>query len=199
MRNPCFVPSLFAWALAAVMAVALPGIHSAQAATPNQQLSRQLPPGVSLSRASITETAAALHVAVADNPRSSGSLTEAALVAKSKSKGRKLTASEVKIIVSAAFSAAPGESSDILQMSLAMYPQYADELNALALNPDRGSPESSAPVNNAPDGFNTPEDLYGGFGVGFGPGFPGSPGFSGSSPSGAIALPGGALTADVNG
>ena len=120
-------------------------------------------------------------------------MTEAALVAKTKSKGKKLSAAEVKTIVSAAFNAAPDESSDILQMALAIYPQYADELNGLAANP------GSAPVNNAPDGFNTPQDLYGGFGVGFGPGFPGSPGFTGSTPSGAIALPGGDLTSVVNG
>ena len=72
-----------------------------------------------------------------------------------------------------------------------MQPGCADSLNALVANPTSTS--------NAPSGFDTPQDLYGGFGVGFGPGFPGSPGFTGSTPSGAIALPSGDVTSVVNG
>ena len=64
-------------------------------------------------------------------------------------------------------------------MALSLHPECADSLNALLATTN----------GNAPSGFDTPQDLYGGFGVGFGPGFPGSPGFTGSPPSGAISLP----------
>ena len=66
-------------------------------------------------------------------------------------------------------------------MALSLHPECSDTLNALLT--------TEVTNNNAPNGFDTPGDLYGGFGVGFGPGFPGSPGFTGSPPSGAIALP----------
>ena len=46
----------------------------------------------------------------------------------------------------------------------------------------------------------TDRDISGlGFGGGFGPDFPGAPGFTGSPPSGGIALPPVAVTSVVNG
>ena len=101
-----------------------------------------------------------------------------------------LSCSSLTKIVNGALSAAPRRSSDIVQMALSLHPECADQLNALLL---------SSPVNNGPDGFNTPSDEYGGFGVGFGVGFPGSPGFVGSPPSGAIALPPTVVTEVLNG
>ena len=103
--------------------------------------------------------------------------------------------------------AAPTQSSALLDAASALCPECADEL-AAALRQgddknvvdDKNGPAHAAaadPATNNPTGLgnNDPAvdgDLsdrnYGG--LGFGPGFPGSPGFVGSSPSGAIALPG---------
>ena len=146
MRKSLLSSSLFAWALAAVMAVALPGAHSAWAASARGELSAELPGGVTLAKASVAQTADALHSAVAKNPGMASGLTETALVAKTKSKGKKLTVGEVKLLVNAALSAAPEKSSEIIQVALSLYPQYADQLNELALNP----------INNGPNGFNSP-------------------------------------------
>ena len=60
-----------------------------------------------------------------------------------------------------------------------LHPECADELNKLVNN-------TGSEVNGA--GLYAPADDYG-FGVGFGPGFPGAPGFVGSAPSGGFALP----------
>ena len=192
MRKSLFAPSFLAWTLAAVMAVLLPGTHSAWAASASQQLSAQLPGGVTLSSASVKETAAALGEAITKNPKMALALTESAIMAKTSRHGRgSLSCSSLTKIVGSAINAAPSQSSEIVQLALSMHPGCADSLNALVA--------TAAPTSNAPNGFNTPQDLYGGFGVGFGAGFPGSPGFTGSTPSGAIALPGGDLTSVVNG
>ena len=190
MRKSFLAPSVLAWALAAVLALTLIGAPSARAASAAEQLGAQLPAGVTLSKATVEETAAALSAAIVKNPKMAVSLTETAIRAKTPRPGHgTLSCGSLVKIVSAATNAAPSKSSDIVQMALSDRPGCADELNALVV----GS------TSNAPSGFNTPQDLYGGFGVGFGPGFPGSPGFSGSEPSGAIALPGGSLTNAING
>ncbi len=197
MRKFKFAP----WALAAVMAVAAPGIPSVWAlssAGTVSLLKSELPPGVTLSSASISETASALGAAVASRPDAAVGLTEVAILAKTPKKGHgRLSVSSLVEIVQAAIQAAPQEANDIVEMALTLHPEAADALNGLLTNPEVQVRRSGA--NNAPDGFNTPNDLYQGFGVGFGPGFPGSPGFSGSTPSGAIALPPEQVTSVLNG
>ena len=166
------------------------GAPSARAAATKasaNQISAQLPVGVTLSSATVSQTAAALSRAVTANPSQAVNLTQTALVAKTPKKG-KLSANSVVSLVKAAMQAAPQMANDILQMALAMYPEYADALNILVANP----------TSNGTDGFVDPTEQYGGFGVGFGPGFPGSPGFTGSPPSGAIALPPPAVTTTLN-
>ncbi len=193
MRKSLFAPSFLAWTLAAVMAVTLPGAHFAWAASASEQLSEQLPGGLTLSRATVSETASALGAAISANPRMALALTETAIMAKTPKRRRGgLSCSSLTKLVGSAINAAPSQSSEIVQLALSMQPGCADSLNALVANP-------TSSTGNAPSGFNTPEELYGGFGVGVGPGFPGSPGFTGSPPSGAIALPGGDLTSVVNG
>lgn len=197
MRKFKFVPLAFA----ALLAVAAPGIPSGWAlpsAGTVSALKSQLPAGVSLSSATISETASALGAAVAAHPESAVGLTEAAILAKTPKKGHgTLSCQSLTKIVNAAVNAAPEKSSDVIQMALSLHPQCADELNALLTNPEERVRLSSG--GNAPDGFKTPNDEYAGFGVGFGPGFPGSPGFSGSTPSGAIALPPEQVTSVLNG
>lgn len=180
------------WALAAIAAVALPGAQPARAAsspTNAQLLAAELPEGVTLAKASVGDTVKALSAAASKHPELAVGLTKVAVRAKTPKSGQgEANCSTVSKIVSAAINAAPAQSSDITQMALSMHPECADSLNNVL----------STPYTNAPDGFDTPSDQYGGFGVGFGPGFPGSPGFVGSPPSGAIALPPSAVTSTVN-
>lgn len=144
-------------------------------------LSAQLPAGTTLAGANCDQTSKALANAVAQKPEMATGLTQAAVLARTPKQGQgTLSCDCLTKIVGAGVAAAPAQSNEIVQMALSLHPECSDQLNALLSTP--ASP-------NSPDGFNTPGDLYGGFGVGFGPGFPGSPGFTGSPPSGAIALP----------
>ncbi len=84
-------------------------------------------------------------------------------------------------IVTRGIEAAPRTASDISHGAL-------DCARIAPTRSTRGRKPRRSNGVNAPDGSFATDD-YGGFGVGFGPGFPGSPGFTGSAPSGAIALP----------
>ena len=165
-------------------AVALSSVAPAQAASgsaSSRLLAAQLPAGVTLTAASVPQTASALRSAVREKPEMATSLTRTAVLARTPRQGQgELSCADLNKIVSQGVDGAPSQSNEIVQVALSLHPECADSLNALL---------TSAPANNAPSGFDTPQDLYGGFGVGFGPGFPGSPGFTGSPPSGAIALP----------
>ena len=176
-QTPCGLP----WLLAALTAVTLTGsAWAASMSATTRMLSSQLPAGVTLAKASVNQTAKALGSAASQNPEMAPTLTEVAVLARTPKQGQgELSCDDLNKIVRASVNAAPAQSSRTVQMALSLHPECADSLNALLANP----------ASNAPDGFNTPQDLYGGFGVGFGPGFPGSPGFTGSPPSGAIALP----------
>ena len=183
------------WVLAAMLAVTLPGVTpawSASSSATTKLLSSQLPSGVTLARASVPQTAKALNAAASQRPDLATSLTEVAVLARTPKQGQgELSCEDLVKIVSAGVNGAPAQANAIVQMALSLHPECADALNALLANPN----------GNAPDGFNTPSDIYGGFGVGFGPGFPGSPGFTGSPPSGAISLPpaNNPVTSTVNG
>ncbi len=108
----------------------------------------------------------------------------------------------------ASVAAAPRRVSDILDLATLLYPdctpEFAEALQAydsgIRTGQGTGDPSGSTDFNS-PMGVSISggDNDTGGFGVGFGPGFPGSPGFTGSGPSGGIALPPGALTSVVNG
>ena len=182
MRNIQFRRGL-PWVLAAA-AVAFSGAPSAWAApagAATKMLSEQFPSGTTLARANCDQTSKALSSAVSQKPEMATSLTQAAVLARTPKQGQgTLSCDCLTKLVGAGVAAAPAQSNEIVQMALSLHPECSDQLNALLTTP--ASP-------NAPDGYGTANDLYGGFGVGFGPGFPGSPGFTGSPPSGAIALP----------
>ena len=169
-----------------MMAVTLAGASSVSAAptgASTRLLSSQLPPGTTLARASVAQTAKAFGQAVGQRPDLAVDLTKVAVLARTPKQNQgQLSCEDLYKIVNAGVNAANNKSSEIVQSALSLHPECADTLNTLLDNP-------ATVTNNGPDGFNTPGDLYGGFGVGFGPGFPGSPGFTGSPPSGAIALP----------
>ena len=164
-----------------MMAVALSGVSSASAATSAQILGSQLPAGTTLAKASVAQTANALESAVAKHPDMSVSLTRVAVMARTPKTGQgELSCENLDKIIRGGVNGAPSHSREIVEEAVTLHPESSESLNALITEPHR---------SNAPNGVDTPGDLYGGFGVGFGPGFPGSPGFTGSPPSGAIALP----------
>ena len=131
----------------------------------------------------------------------------------------KLPCTCVGRLLRASISAAPEKASTLLELASSLYPDCADALEAAvqvmddknvvddkngpaaahrpdgtrnatnyAANDPANGVDGSKPFSNSPDSFDPSVEATG-FGVGFGPGFPGSPGFTGSSPSGAIALP----------
>ena len=208
MRNTIFGRRGLPLALAAVLVVSLPATRPAQAvamSNTRELLTSELPPGVTLQRASVDQTADAVHAAVKARPDLATDIVRVAITAKMGRhhdfKDAKDFGSHdpencdmVRHITRAAVSAAPDRASDITQMALSLDPGCADALNAVN-GTDAYDPSLT-------QGYNSPDDIYGGFGVGFGPGFPGSPGFTGSPPSGAIALPSATpaqVTTTVNG
>ncbi len=119
----------------------------------------------------------------------------------------------------ASVAAAPRRSSEFLDLALELYPDCAPEFaGALSDFNSQNYLTGTGPKGAGPNGENSPAasalnspmgaSMFdstdpgigdGGFGVGFGPGFPGSPGFTGSAPSGGIALPPAAVTSVLNG
>lgn len=183
--------------MAAVLALTLPGVRSARAVADGSAtslLSSELPPRVTLRNATNDQLDSAVRAAVKAHPEMAPNIVRAAILARTpRREGKELDAKDgatapcpaVVGIVRSAEDADPGRASDITQVALSMCPDCADSLNSVVGN------QANNGVNdiNDPGLYNTPNDFYGGFGVGFGPGFPGSPGFTGSAPSGAIALP----------
>ncbi len=207
MRNTIFGRRGLPLALAAVLVVSLPATRPARAVAMNntrELLASELPSGVTLQRATVDQTATAVHAAVKARPDLATDIVRVAIMsrmgrrhdfkdAKDAQSGDPEMCDGVRRITRAAISAAPDRANDITQMALSLAPGCADSLNAVSTDPNDPS---------LTQGYNSPDDIYGGFGVGFGPGFPGSPGFTGSPPSGAIALPSATpsqVTTTVNG
>ena len=169
-------------AFAAVLAVAATTAHAAEsAAAARSQLSAELPAGVSLAKASIDQTAGAVRAAVAKDTADATELLRVAIMSKEPKQGRgKLACADVAKLTRSAIASDSAAASQLVDTAASLHPECADDLNAL-LGTNTGDLSSGA-------GLNGPAEEYG-FGVGFGPGFPGSPGFVGSTPSGAFALP----------
>ena len=168
------------WVLATLMVVALPGVKSTFAAMSSAQiLSSQLPAGVTLSKATVKQTASALHEAVAKNHDAAVSLLDAAITAKSK--GGNLSCGGVSSLVDAAKSSAPEKSRELTEAAMSMKPECGD---ALSQGARAGSDTGGGILGSV--GQAAGEEAQG-FGAGLGAGFPGSPGFIGSAPSGAFA------------
>ena len=187
--------------------------------SPSALLRAELPPDVAVGKAPCDLLVRALHRAVLAHRSQSSALLTVALTGDQPAGRSKLDlpCACTRQLFHAAASADPGHASLLLEQAVSLRPACADELQreAQELNDknvvndfkdaaadpasrrksegfDPSFRDGLVPVadpGNAPTGFDTPGDLYGGFGVGFGPGFPGSPGFTGSTPSGAIALP----------
>ncbi len=120
---------------------------------------------------------------MAKNPDLAVRLTEAAIKAR-ESKKSGLSCSQLRSLVDAAISAAPGKSREIVEAAMAMKPECGEELNR-SVGAGRVGPQGGILGTVGQN----PTDEAQGFGAGLGSGFPGSPGFIGSAPSGAFAFP----------
>lgn len=172
--------SRLSWAAALLMVVALGAADSAFAVTASQKLGAELPAGVTLRTAKLSQTVEALGKAVAATPESAVALTDAAISAES-SKKRGLSCAGLRSLVDAASASAPGKSREIVESAMSMKPECSQELNG-SLN----APRTGSIIGAVGD---EPTLAAQGFGAGLGAGFAGSPGFIGSSPSGATAFP----------
>ena len=194
-------------ALAAVLAVTAPGIpqlHAAARLSNAALLAAQLPNGETLDSAPMKDVSAAVRSAVAKRPAAASEIVRIAIQAKTP-KRRSIACGAISDLVSSGVSSAPGRAREISEMAMAIAPDCADAIAQAVRSPATGTtgsiantPTTGAIVPGSTTGETTGVDNGGSttatpnagdFGAGFGPGFPGSPGFSGSSPSGGFALP----------
>ena len=159
------------WALAACLALGAlpaPAVHAATDAANAAALSTNLPPSVTLAKASVDQVAKALHEAVIQHHDDAVDLLKIAILAKTPKQGHgELSCPDLKKLVRAATSAATDKASQLVDMAASLHPECADDLQEMLAGALGG-------------------DEAGGLA---GPGFPGSPGFVGSPPNGAVALP----------
>ena len=171
-------------AIAAVLAVTATTAHAAATismAAARNKLASELPAGVSLSKASVDQTAGAVRSAVSKDSADATDLLRAAIMAKEPKQGQgKLSCPDVDKLTRAAIASDAQDASKLVDTASSLHPECADDLAKL-VNAAPGDASNGA-------GLFAPADDYG-FGVGFGPGFPGAPGFVGSAPSGGFALP----------
>ena len=187
--------------LAVVLAVAAPGAPLVQAAARLSNaalLAAQLPNGETLSSAPMKDVSAAVRAAVAKRPSAASDIIRIAILAKTP-KHRSPMCNEVSAVVRAGMAAAPDRAREISESAMSVAPDCSDAiaqaLRSPSLTPVGGVQTTGAAIPGSTTGetSDTPatgsSTVPGGdFGAGFGPGFPGSPGFSGSSPSGASAI-----------
>ena len=191
----------------------------AGAATAPGQTGAQLPTGTGVAQADCEQLTRAVSLATHTHRTEAKAILTAALARdarKDPRKEAKLPCACVSRLLRASISAAPEKASSLLELASSLYPDCADSLEAAVqvmddknVVDDKNGPavdrapaddtrhgandpangvDGSRAASNAPDNFD-PSVEVSGFGVGFGPGFPGSPGFTGSPPSGAISLP----------
>lgn len=169
------------WAFAALLAVGTaPTIHAASdSAAARSKLSSQLPAGVLLAKASCDQTAGAVRAAVAKDTEMASSILISGILARTPKQGHGELACECVVkLTRAAIASDNQQASMLVETASSLRPDCADALNNLL---------AAGATSDVPGLFNTADDYA--FGVGFGPGFPGSPGFVGSPPSGSVALP----------
>lgn len=149
-----------------------------------------LPTEVTLKQASIKQTAAALHEAVRQHHDDALDLLRIAILAKTPKQGHgELSCEDLRRLVQAACTAAVDKTSQLVDLANSLHPDCADSLqNLLAAAGGDAFGSSGDAFGSGGDAYGLGGDGYG-FGVGFGPGFPGAPGFVGSGPSGGFALP----------
>ena len=150
-------------------------------------LREELPKDTTIAETECERLAKAVRAATLKRLPAAPSILTAALLGeqfkdKRRERARRSCACVVRL-VHASINAAPDQANTLLELAATLYPECVDAL-------DRGGRGLG---NGDGDGTGTnlggPSLGDGNFGGGFGPGFPGSPGFSGSTPSSGLALP----------
>ncbi len=166
-----FTRRRFSWSRAVSVALALAAAPCARAATDAANaaaLRTNLPAGITLKRATIKQTADALHETVVQHHDDAVDLLRIAILVKMPKQWEgKLSCEDLRRLAQAAVTAAPDKASQLVDLAATFETDCADSLQTLL----------------------TSAEALGDLGAGFGPGFPGSPGFVGSPPSGSVALP----------
>ena len=186
MKHRTYLP----WVAVAVLALALPvapSLHAAANAANGKlvkMLSADLPPGVSLKTASASQMADAIYTVTSERPDLALGVLEAAIVAKRPPPHQgDIPCPDVIKMLRKSVAAAPDKARDLLEMAISLNPECTDSFNDLLADPTK--------LGLAPGAFGAglTSSTVTGFGAGLGAGFPGAPGFTGSPPSGATALP----------
>ncbi len=201
MPHDLLSKTLPVWACAVVLAVVAPGAPVLRAATHRanaELLASQLPSGEALSGAPMRDLRAAVSAAVSKRPADTSDIVRIAILARTP-KSRAVDCAVVREIVSAAVTVAPDRAREVSEMAESMVPDCGQEISravnsgttgtANTGNAVSGTSGATVPGATANGNTDTTGAAGGDFGAGFGPGFPGSPGFGGSSPSGGFALP----------
>ena len=175
------------WVAAAVLALALPVTPSLQAASHNanskmiKMLSADLPPGVTLKTANADQMGDAIYTATSQNPDLALAILEAAIIVKRPPPHHgDIPCPDVIKMLQKSVAANPDKARDLLELAISLNPECTDSFNELLADPTR--------LGLAPGAFGAGLGNTA-FGAGLGGSFPGAPGFTGSPPGGATALP----------
>ncbi len=190
------------YAFAALLVVAAPGVRSSFAAAATSPsirlLNSKLPQGLTLSKASLPQTATALKAAATERPELAVSLLQAAITSHTINGKFTGDCSGLVKLVQAAAEGAPKKSRELSEAADSLDPECADALDQYLT--DAGQPTLGQNGSGRGEGAAGAEGDSGD-GAGLGTGFPGSPNFVGSAPGGTLALPptGVAVSSDTNG
>ena len=169
------------WVYAVSLTLASPQAHGATDTANAAAIRSHLPTNLTLRQASIAQMVKALHEAVLQHHDDALDLLRIAVLAKTPKQGDgELSCEDLRRLVQAACTAATDKTSQLVELANSLHPDCADSLQDLL-----GASGDAFGAN----GGNASGENGDGFGVGFGPGFPGAPGFVGSAPSGGFALP----------
>ena len=194
MQNYHSIPAVLCACLALVLSP-ISHAHAATDAANASALRSNLPAGVTLARATIRQTAASLHATVLQHHDDALDLLRIAVLAKTPKQGDgRLPCPDLRRLVQAACTAAPDKTSQLVELANTLDPDCADSLQDLLSGALGGEGSGGNGTNgNGTNGDGSGSDGPGGdFNSplgGFGPGFPGAPGFVGSTPGNGVALP----------
>jgi hypothetical protein len=145
-------------------------------------LDSDLPAGVTVKRASIDQLSDALYTATSQHPDLAMKLLEVAILAKTPPPhDGHLPCPDLITMLRKTVGAAPDQARQLLELAISLDPDCTDALNNILADPTL----IGLPANSFGNGLGGNS----GFGAGLGSSFPGSPGFTGSPPGGATALP----------
>jgi hypothetical protein len=176
-------PVSISWIAAAALALALPVTQSAWAvasSSASKLLSSELPAGLTLKKASVDQVADAVYTAASQRPDLVMRLLETAILAKQPPPHNGyLPCPDLFKLLKKAVGAVPDKARELLELAMSLDPDCTDSLEKALDDPTLLGLSAGAFGNG----------LTSGFGAGLGTDFPGSPGFTGSPPGGATALP----------